>query len=1016
MRVLACEKPVDEICAPEGDAVKRVFSLVGLSFAGLFLLAGCGGSGSSSRTSPLTPTVQWATPTPVVVGSQLSSVQLDATATAPGGSTPIPGAFVYSPAAGTLLNTAGNVTLSVTFYPSNNSTYTSASATVTLAVDPPATPTIQWSTPAAVPVGTALSSTQLDAVAVVPGTSTQVAGSYTYTPAAGTVLTSAGTQTLSVTFTPTDTMDYTSATASVAITVTQATPVIQWATPAAIYVGTALSSTQLDATATAPGSSSALAGTFVYTPPAGTVLSTLGTQTLSVTFTPTDTADYTSASASVSITVNAIPPPSYTWNNVRIVGGGFVTGIVMHPAQKGLMYARTDVGGAYRYDSATSTWIPLTDWITRANDNLVGIESIGIDPSDPTKLYLAAGTYADSFGSNGAMLVSSDQGNTFTVVNLPIKLGSNDNGRNAGERLAVDPNLGSTIYFGSRNNGLWRSTDSGSTWSQVTSFPVSAPTSGVGVVFEDFIASTSTSGSATKTIYAGVSATGTGSDPKSLYVSNDAGATWSAVPGAPTGLYVTHGVLGPDGNLYFTFGDQVGPAGLTTGKIYQYVLPTTNNPNGTWNDITPPRANGYQGGYGAVTLDPEKPGTIMVSTLDHYYPVGDDLWRSNNYGQSWYSINTVGANRDASLSPWLYYGTGTVTNTGNWVATMQIDPFDSNHVVHGTGGTIWTTDDITVSDSGQPSNWTVGALGVEETVIEGLISPPLGPANLLSIMGDLGGFQHTDLTVSPANGANSNPRLSTGTSIDFAQSTPQDVVWVGYGSNSQFGGYSTDSGADWTPFASNPPGVSTGAGNVAMSADGSTILWAPLDNGVGPYYSTDNGTTWTACSGATAHVPIVADRVNAKVFYVYNSSAGILETSTDGGKTFTTTQTGLPTGGTLNAAYDAQGDLWLVSSSGIYHTTTGSNLTLVSGVQSAWGIAFGMSDTGSNFLTIYLGGQIAGQEGIYRSTDGGNSWIRIDDAAHEYGNINAIQADPRVFGRVYLGTGGRGIIYGDSQF
>ena len=185
--------------------------------------------------------------------------------------------------------------------------------------------------------------------------------------------------------------------------VTRTTPTITWATPAAVTAGTALSSTQLDATASVGGS-------FIYSPAAGTVMNTPGSTTLSVTFTPADTTDYNSATASVTLTVNAATAPTYTWNNVQIIGGGYVDGIVMHPAQQGLMYARTDVGGAYRWNSTTQMWVPLTDWVTRANANLIGIESIGLDPSDPQRLYLAAGTYAESWGSNGAMLVSDNQG------------------------------------------------------------------------------------------------------------------------------------------------------------------------------------------------------------------------------------------------------------------------------------------------------------------------------------------------------------------------------------------------------------------------------------------------------------------------------------------------------------------------------------------------------------------------------------------------------------------------------
>ncbi|MGC2399498.1 MAG: Ig-like domain-containing protein, partial [Acidobacteriaceae bacterium] len=157
-------------------------------------------------------------------------------------------------------------------------------------------PVITWAAPAAVTYGTALSATQLNATA-------NVAGAFAYTPASGTVL-KAGKQSLSVTFTPSDTTTYSSATASVQMTVNQGTPTITWPAPAPITAGTALSATQLDATSSVPGS-------FIYSPAAGTVL-TAGAQQLSAVFTPTDATDYSSPTAHVSLTVNAAPsnPPS----------------------------------------------------------------------------------------------------------------------------------------------------------------------------------------------------------------------------------------------------------------------------------------------------------------------------------------------------------------------------------------------------------------------------------------------------------------------------------------------------------------------------------------------------------------------------------------------------------------------------------------------------------------------------------------------------------------------------------
>ena len=238
---------------------------------------------------PAMPTITWATPTAITYGTQLSSTQLNATAS-------VAGTFTYKPAAGAVL-TGGSQTLTVAFTPTDIADYTTATATVTLLVNP-ATPTITWATPAAITYGTQLSSTQLNATS-------PVAGTFTYKPAAGAVLT-VGSQTLTVAFIPADMTDYMTATATVTLQVNQATPTITWATPAAITYGTQLSSTQLNAT-------SPVAGTLVYNPPAGTVLGA-GNQTISVVFAPNDKVDYTKANGSITLVVNQATP-TINWAN-----------------------------------------------------------------------------------------------------------------------------------------------------------------------------------------------------------------------------------------------------------------------------------------------------------------------------------------------------------------------------------------------------------------------------------------------------------------------------------------------------------------------------------------------------------------------------------------------------------------------------------------------------------------------------------------------------------------------------
>ena len=96
-------------------------------------------------------------------------------------------------------------------------------------------------------------------------------------------------------------------------------------------------------------------------------------------------------STSAARTTSRQETPVYKWGNVTIKGGGFVSGIVFHPAEQGLVYARTDVGGAYRWDTANAKWLPITDWIGRNDSNYAGIESLAVDPADPGRVYLAGG-------------------------------------------------------------------------------------------------------------------------------------------------------------------------------------------------------------------------------------------------------------------------------------------------------------------------------------------------------------------------------------------------------------------------------------------------------------------------------------------------------------------------------------------------------------------------------------------------------------------------------------------------
>src|SRR5438094_1200929 len=129
------------------------------------------------------------------------------------------------------------------------------------------------------------------------------------------------------------------------------------------------------------------------------------------------------------LVVAAVSRPAlaqYTWKNVRMVAGGFITGIVYHPNAQNLVYARTDIGGLYRSTDGGTNWTPLLDWVKWDNWSYSGVLSVAIDPNNVNTVYAAVGGYTNGWDpNNGAILKSTDQGNMWTVSALPFKIGGN---------------------------------------------------------------------------------------------------------------------------------------------------------------------------------------------------------------------------------------------------------------------------------------------------------------------------------------------------------------------------------------------------------------------------------------------------------------------------------------------------------------------------------------------------------------------------------------------------------------
>ncbi|PPU69766.1 sialidase family protein [Xanthomonas pisi] len=706
----------------------------------------------------------------------------------------------------------------------------------------------------------------------------------------------------------------------------------------------------------------------------------------------------------------------YHWRSVAIGGGGFVTGVLFHPAERDLAYARTDVGGAYRWDAHAQQWVALTDWLGADDWNLMGIDAFAIDPANPEAIYLAAGTYMHERAGNAAVLRSFDRGRSFDRAELPFKLGGNQLGRANGERLAVDPHDGRVLLLGSRDAGLWRSDDRGAHWARVEGFPAEALAGAtarnhvgreqaVGIAFVVFDPASGRAGSPTPRIYVGVSTAQT-----SLYVSDDAGRTWSAVAGQPQGLRPSHMDGGRDGHWYLSYGDQPGPDLMAGGALWKY-----SPAQGRWSEISPiPQpADGDGFGWGAVAVDPQDSQVLLASTFRRHTP-RDELFRSVDGGKHWTPL-LADAVFDHSAAPW------TAHAAPHWMGALAIDPFDSNHALFVTGYGIWASRNLRdFAGKRQPLQWWFQDRGLEETVPLDLLSPMAG-AHLLSALGDIDGFRHDDLE--RAQLQYSGPRLTNGESIDAAGHAPLTVVRSGTvrdrRNNEIRALVSQDGGAHWSTFASEPP-AGQGAGTIAIAADASQVVWAP-DHG-GNWRTADFGKRWQRVQGLPDTAVVVADRVDAQRWYAADTVSGRFYESTDGAASFR--DTGHLAG---NPARDERarpqlrpdpwraGVVYLASPSlGVMRWKDGRMQT-VSTPEQARSLGIGKPLRAGAPPALYLAGRVAGVDGVFRSDDEGAQWLRINDDAHRFGKPYSITGDPRRPGRVYFATGGRGIFYGDPR-
>lgn len=752
----------------------------------------------------------------------------------------------------------------------------------------------------------------------------------------------------------------------------------------------------------------------------------------------------------------------YTYRNAPIPGGGYVTGLQFHPKMPGILYARTDIGGSYRFDE--DRWHSLIDHVTGENLALTYPIALALDANLPDRLYIVSGINGEKCGT---LSISDDRGAHFTHKKIPTMVHGNLSGRGTGFRLVVDPNDADVLYFASQIGGLLKTSDGGDSW---TRLPVPEDYTTFVWVSDD-----------SRTIVCATAGYTTRVDDTlrghSLYVSYDAGESFEMLPMPEnvivpdskmnglvasrydydgTYLYVTMNSTGR-WNYIVPLGYSCDTGDVIGGKVIRYYF--ENGRIAGYDDITPEGEGYHNYGFGGISSCASMPGLLVCSTLCREKESPEGIYLSRDCGNTWTQslcgLTKGGIYFRASYMQPQYNAGESILH---WLSDVKIDPFNPNKLWFNSGTGVFTTDAL-LSDDPQYHDYCDG---IEETVHLNVYAPPSGDVQLVDIVGDLGGFAFRDLTKPCDNSfddAEGN-RYITCINADISDRSGGHAIITARGNwkgKTKGGLIRTKDGFRTFEKIRNPvelggkiadalrliehPNVNPGW--VAMSPDGENIVWSiadmirlPVDRII---YSRDAGETFAPVAVydingsvvTSGYMKVFSDRIRSDLFYGFGAE-GELYISRDGGATFYEKSVeGFPKAdfGFIDCANKTEvRGVW--GQSGVFYLALGEdglwkyrydaeNDEIICSRLSAPGdacfrVGVGIGRTQDAPKMLYLCARIDGEYGFYRTQDECLHYERINTENQMYGEINSIDGDKRKFGRFFLATGSRGVLYAEE--
>ena len=738
----------------------------------------------------------------------------------------------------------------------------------------------------------------------------------------------------------------------------------------------------------------------------------------------------------------------YEWGALEIGGGGFVSGIVTGQKE---MYLRTDVGGAYKYDYTKREWVQLLAFLNEAQKGFLSVSGIAIDPTDDDTVYFLCGCAYFS-EARTAIYKTTDGGKTFTEIDVTdmIQVHGNGNGRECAEPISVDPDDHLTIYAGgdvtAGESCLIKSNDGGKTWNYVLGYDklgffqysIKWPT------WTDHMARATINGDYYLQngidfvkIYGGKVYVGTAVKGEANIHVADVGKDDFKVlsKDLPTANYPLSVTDDGNGNLYFTYIATLDFGG-GSGGAYKY-----NTKTGEVTNVSP-----VDKAIGMITADKTNPKKLVARTcgvwLDQWYEKewtdgsiawGDYFYSSEDGGATWKRITPgtmVGQYTDNS-----YFISLPIDTNGykwiygkaiHWGSSIVLDPRNSDKILMTSGNGVFACDNVWQEKDIQ---FYFDPKGIEEVVALDFVSVKDGKC--YSAIGDYDGYIHSKVD---EIGIQYTPNMGSTSVIAVCRQDPK--VLARFATNDGSGYYSQDGGETWTKMKNT--GGTGGKGAITKLGTKYRIFHS-TESGIN--YSDDFGDNWSKSTGlvGTKEFGILVEESDPNIVYAYSAKYNAywsadpnkkeptlddaqidLGVSKDGGATFTNHIVSFYDQCDIanRIAYLGEGTIVIaVGWYGAYISNDfGSTFTKLDSVFYCKTIGYGAPEKEGKNNTLYMYGKPLSEdpEGLYRSTDDGQSWVLIN-TQHLYGgtgNGNFLVGDMNTFGMVYMSTVGCGIVYG----